>query len=457
MAGAAKGYGRGRGKGKNVGISCQQGDCMRIINLGRFRKAVIKAGILLDGTGGQAQEDVDILITGGVVRGIEPSLSEGSSYISPGEDAASVLKISNIMDDTGFSPPGADQREERAAAVDCGGLAVLPGLVDCHVHLALDGVNSEAAPGRRDNEEGLQNHLQDSLEKHRISGILAVRDGGDRNMFGLAAARAARETAVLPLVMATGQALRKKGMYGSFLGRGLDPADIKDAVRETAKAGAGQLKVLVTGIVSFREYGKVGSLQWSREELSLIVAEAHEAGLKVMAHANSDQGTALAVRCGVDSLEHGYFISQETLERMAGKGIAWVPTIVPVAAQLEEPCRHKHTRAQLAVIERTYRRQQLMVEKARALGVTVGVGTDAGAPGVGHGVSFLEELKLLVEAGFSTADAINAATANGANILGLEKAGRVTPGMPVCLIGVRGNPLADLDVLKKPEVILACL
>lgn len=88
----------------------------------------------------------------------------------------------------------------------------------------------------------------------------------------------------------------------------------------------------------------------------------------------------------------------------------------------------------------------------------MGVGTDAGASGVRHGVFYIEELKLLIEAGFSPAEVISAATAKGAGILGLEKqVGKVLPGMPACLIGVRGNPLIDIDILKKPEVILISL
>lgn len=425
---------------------------MRIINIGRFPKAVIKAGILLDGTGRQARENVDILVTGGMVRKIRPSLSEGVPLISPGKGTCFV--VGDSREDTAFSLPGEARSKERDAVFDCGGLTLLPGLVDCHVHLALGGLNFESALNRWDKEKKLQTHMADTLESFRTSGILAVRDGGDRNMAGLAAARGARAGDVLPLIVATGGALRKKGMYGSFLGRDLESMGIKEAVRERLRAGAGQLKVLVTGTVSFREYGKVGPLQWSREELSFLVTEAHDAGLKVMAHANSVEGTALAVQCGVDSLEHGYFIARETLEQMAGKGIAWIPTIVPVAVQLKAPYRCNHTLAELAVIERTYRRQQLNVEAARKLGVTVGVGTDAGAPGVRYGASYLEEMKLLVEAGFSPAEVINAATAQGVRILGLEnKLGRVMPGLPACLIGVRGNPLADLDVLKKPDVI----
>lgn len=429
---------------------------MRIINLSRFHKAVLRAGILLDGTGGQPQERVDILITDGIIRGIHPSLLEGSPYISPAEDATTILLQNfNAHDETTVSSAKEVPCTDRVVKIDCSELTILPGLVDCHVHLALDGVNFESALKRWDHEKELKMHLIDSLERTGRAGIMAVRDGGDRNHISLDAARLAGEATVSPLVVATGQAFRKKGMYGSFLGKGLDATNIKRAVLETARAGAGQVKVLVSGIVSFREYGKVGPLQFSREELSFLVAEAHTAGLKVMAHTNSEEGTALAVQCGVDSLEHGYFISRKTLEQMTGKGTAWVPTIIPVAIQLKEPYRHNYTQAQLAVIEKTCRHQQLMAETARRLGVTVGVGTDAGASGVRHGVSYIEELKLLIEAGFSPAEVISAATAKGAGILGLEKqVGKVLPGMPVYLSGVRGNPLNDLDLLRKPDVIL---
>ena len=178
-------------------------------------------------------------------------------------------------------------------------------------------------------------------------------------------------------------------------------------------------------------------------------------GLKVMAHASSVEGTALTVACGVDSLEHGYFVSRDTLARMAGRGIAWVPTLIPVAAQAREPLRRNHSPGQLAVIEKTYRHQMAMVDAARGLGVVIGVGTDAGASGVRHGLSYAGELALLAEAGLSPAEVIRAATAGGARILGLEKQiGTVVPGMAACLIGVRGNPLENPDVLKKPVLAL---
>jgi len=401
-----------------------EGVLMDLLKLGNFPEVVLRAGLFIDGTGGPPVGNVSITIKNGVVRHISPAC-------------------------------GAIPRTcQDVAEIDCSDLTILPGLIDCHVHLALDGMDFKGSLERWDQEEALSHHLAEALENTLCSGIVAVRDGGDRRLIGLRAHRLAGRATVLPLISATGGALRKKGSYGSFLGQGLATPDVKTRVREIATAGAAQIKVLVSGIVSFLEYGKVGPLQFSREELALLVAEAHSLGLKVMAHASSDEGAALAVRCGVDSLEHGYFISEDTLTRMGEGGTAWVPTIIPVAAQTREPLKHYYNPPQLGIIERTYRRQQAMVEVAHRLGVTIGVGTDAGAAGVRHGFSYVEELKLLAEAGLPLAEVIRAATANGAGILGLEnQLGTVAPGMPACLIGVRGNPLVNIDNLQKTNIL----
>lgn len=397
---------------------------MDLIKLGNSPQAVLRAGLLIDGTGGSPVENVSISIKKGIIRHISPDCG------TPSRTSRDVTEI------------------------DCSNLTILPGLIDCHVHLALDGINFGGSLERWDDEEALSQHLAESLENTLRSGVLAVRDGGDRRLIGLRAHRLAESTVVLPLISATGGALRKKGSYGSFLGKGPAVPDMKTMVLEMAAAGAAQIKVLVSGIVSFREYEKVGPLQFSLEELALLVTEAHSLGLKVMAHASSDEGVALAVRCGVDSLEHGYFISKDTLARMAEKGTTWVPTIIPVAAQTREPLKHHYNLSQLGIIERTYRRQQMMVEAAHRLGVTIGVGTDAGAAGVRHGNSYIEELKLLAEAGLPLAGVIRAATANGAAVLGLEKEmGIVAPGIPAYLIGVRGNPLSDINLLKKADTV----
>jgi imidazolonepropionase-like amidohydrolase len=216
-------------------------------------------------------------------------------------------------------------------------------------------------------------------------------------------------------------------------------------VSRLAAAGARQIKVLVSGIVSFKEYGRVGPIHFSQEELKTIVEEAHSLGLTVMAHANSDQAVTMAASAGVDSLEHGYFISRDSLKMLAELNIPWVPTLIPVAAWSLKPGVRNINPEHRKIAERTYRQHQAMIAEASAMGITLGVGTDSGALGVQHGNGYLKELELYREAGLSPAEILQAATANGARIVGLEQgAGLVLPGSPANLIAVAGNFLKDL-------------
>lgn len=323
--------------------------------------------------------------------------------------------------------------------LELSGCTVLPGLVDCHVHLGLGGKES----------------LAERLASYLARGIVAVRDGGDAGGQGLAAARQVAGGALDgPQVIACGKALFKKGRYGSFLGRGIESAELEAAVDELAREGAQQIKVLVSGLVSFKEYGQVGPPQFDLAELRRIVKRARDHGLKVMAHASGEEAVRLAVEAGVDSVEHGYFLTRELLSRMAERGIAWVPTVVPVAAQLKEGLRERHGPREGKVICRTYRRQLEMVALALEAGVKLGVGTDAGATGVEHGKSFLEELLLYRQAGLSVTDILLAATLNGAAILGLEQQlGELAPGRPACLVAVEGNPWEDLEALERVKLV----
>jgi imidazolonepropionase-like amidohydrolase len=193
-----------------------------------------------------------------------------------------------------------------------------------------------------------------------------------------------------------------------------------------------------------------------------------------MAHASSDEAVAMAVRAGVASIEHGYFLSRDTLKLMAEKGVAWVPTVIPVAAQLaarspdpgiscidqqdnrgvaqtgfiNQPAFNQHSHHKNNyVIAKTVDRQLAMINEAHALGVTLGVGTDAGAAGVRHGYSYWQELALYRQAGLTPGEIIRCATINSARILGLDW-GHLAPRRPAAMIAVSGDPLADIDCLK---------
>ncbi|MGI5927558.1 MAG: amidohydrolase family protein [Thermacetogeniaceae bacterium] len=360
----------------------------------------------------------------------------GSSFIAGDHIRVHLSdgKIEHIEEDN-------DQVTEPISHKNCrviGGdhLTIIPCFIDCHVHLALDGVNSSLEKQRM-NPQLLKDGLQDRLFSYLIHGIAAVRDGGDRDGIGVACRDMVERMELKgPLVMASGKALRKNGGYGSFLGPGAAPGEFAQIIKRYAVEGINQVKILVSGIVSFKEYGRVSSVQFDLKELSQIVQVAGEYGLKVMAHASSDEAVRLCIKAGVHSVEHGFFVSEDSLMAMAEKGVAWVPTVVPVAVQNQIRSDSRYTKDQV-VIEQTYRRQLRMIRRAQQLGVIMGVGTDAGAAGVQHGAGFWQELRLFREAGLTTEEILTAATRNAAYITGLEDTmGIIAPGRPAYLLVV---------------------
>lgn len=353
--------------------------------------------------------------------------------------------------DTQFTFSGPNRE---TVVLDWNRLTVLPPPVDCHVHLALDGVDFAAARRRWESPGEITAQVQNALRDTLRHGILAVRDGGDRAGIALRFRNLVTGGAMTgPVVRASGFALRKPGKYGSFLGRGIPAGDLDSALDNLVAHGVNQVKVIVSGVVSFTEYGQVGALQYTTGELAALVQGAHDRGLPVMAHASSDAAVAMAVRAGVDTVEHGYFLTRNTLELMAEKGTAWVPTVIPVAAQLRNRAGNGPDRAQRYVIEKTVDRQLAMINEAAALGVTLGVGTDAGAAGVRHGYGYLDEIALYRQAGLSPAQILQCVTVNGARILGLDW-GRIEAGRPAALIAVEGDPLREINALRNVQYVI---
>ncbi|MGM0652139.1 MAG: amidohydrolase family protein [Bacillota bacterium] len=331
------------------------------------------------------------------------------------------------------------------------GLTLLPALIDAHVHLALDGIDFNRAREQWDDCTTWQARVEGDIEKTLCSGIAAVRDGGDVRELNLKVKKQIQKRMHNKLkVSETGRAVRVKGGYGSFLGREYESAgSIPGLVEMIASSGVDQLKVVVSGVVSFCQYGMVKGPIMPAKELDIIVEKAHSHGLKVMAHASSAGAVERAARVGVDSIEHGYFVRPETLQLMAEKNIAWVPTIIPVAAQTRDPFFKLWTTEEIDIITRTYEEHIGKLKLALELGVPLGVGTDAGAAGVRHGSCLLEELLLYAQGGLSNREILQAATFTNATILGLEKElGTLALGLKASFIAVNGNPLEDLNALK---------
>ncbi|GBF32054.1 dihydroorotase [Desulfocucumis palustris] len=416
---------------------------MKILGLTTGKHIIVKAGSLFDGTGSRVRDRVDIYIEGQRVYSIEPNRKGGES---PGASPADFDRLNP----SGRTNDGPRHME----VVDLSHCTLLPGLVDCHVHLALDGRDFNDSLARWENRAEFTELVNENLSGALAKGIAGVRDGGDLKGLTLRHRNEiARGNFPGPHIKCSGWAIGKKGKYGSFLGPGYIPCQLPDSIRRLAASGADQIKVLVSGVVSFSCYGRVGELQFSQGELNNIVDLAREYGLPVMAHASSEQAVKLAVRAGVNSVEHGYFISRASLEEMAEKGISWIPTLVPVANQVKGDRRKSYSPEQIEIIENTYRRQQKMLAMAVEMGVPLGVGTDAGAGGVPHGAGYLEEMMLYREAGLSEEVILKAATSAGAAISGFREIGRIEPGNKAFMIAVRGNPLEDLNCLKEIEYL----
>ncbi|MDD3315533.1 MAG: amidohydrolase family protein [Syntrophaceticus sp.] len=400
---------------------------MQLIELCTKDNLIIDAGALFTGIDQQVNKNVRVYIWDGKVQSIEKQAVNSR-----------------------VEKPVGGMKNRRV--IPANNMTVVPGLLDCHVHLALDGVSSPS-PHR----SVLRGRIRQKLASDLAYGIVAVRDGGDRDDIGLVCRDKVNNMELKgPVVMASGNAVRKKGEYGSFLGAGTTSKELAKTMKKLLMKNINQVKVLVSGIVSFKEYGRVGKIQFSLQELEQIVKIAGEHGLKVMAHASSDEAVQLCIGAGVHSIEHGYFISEDSLKEMADRGIAWIPTVIPVAVQNQQRVPSKIGKA--AVIEHTYQRQLRMIRLAQHLGVLLGVGTDAGAAGVQHGVGYMQELQLYQETGLTLEETLLAATRNSAQIMGMKDSlGIIAPGRPAYLLLMEGDIFAnpgkqfDIKYLIRPQ------
>lgn len=280
----------------------------------------------------------------------------------------------------------------------------LPLPADTHVHLSLGG------------------SWRDNAAAQLAAGVALVRDAGDKD-----GCLAGCDYPGLEIIR-SGPAIFRAGFYGSFIG---DNRNLGLGGKIAAAPGR-FVKLTVTGMVSFDEYGRVGPQQWRRSEIAAIVRLAALYGKKVMAHVNSAAACQDVVAAGVDSLEHGYFITRETLLEMAAKGISWTPTVAAMANQEADP-GGRFSPAQVEIIKRNYQRHLEMIAFAWEHGVNLTIGTDSGSYNVPHGPSFLKEMELFAAAGIPRPEVWKIATVNGRRLLEAELQPRIflAPDQPL--------------------------
>lgn len=381
-----------------------------------------------------------------------------------------VLSGARIIDGTGAEPVRGrsvvvergvitavveDARAPRGRGVDLAGHTLLPGLINCHVHLCL---GAEADPVRPLREEPLALTAIRALLRARETaraGVTTVRDLGGREYVEFAARRAIQEGLIDgPRIVAAGRPVCMTGGHGHWLGREADgPDDARKAVREQLKAGADVIKVIATGGVMTPGV-EPGSPQLTLDELRAAIEEASRAGRRTAAHAMAATGISDAIDAGITSIEHGVYLTEEIVAHMRRDGTFLVPTLnAPVAiatgglaAGIPEYMVRKSERVVPAHVA--------SFQLALRAGVRIAAGADSGTPLNFHG-SLLPELTLMVKYGMTPLEVIRAATVTAADCLGLsEVTGRVAPGYAADLIAVAGDPAERIDALADLKLVL---
>jgi imidazolonepropionase-like amidohydrolase len=289
--------------------------------------------------------------------------------------------------------------------------------IDAHVHISLNGDNGKIYRDRLQESPALAESLvRKTFQAYRERGILAVRDGGDSiGLFSMARTIAAEEGVVYKTPV---YGLYKKGYYGHLLGQPVeDKDDIRRSIKDLLKQKADFVKVALSGVMNFDEYGQVGEIGFTREEFRHLVDLAHLSGLKVMVHVNTPPGIEMALSCGADTIEHGYYMSDEALYRMKETNTIWVPTLAPLGNLVYS--MDERFKTQRKIIRRIFEEQCEKVKKAHDMGVKIAVGSDAGAYKVFHGSGFFDELIYLNKAGIRKRDLMELAYTNGLEALGI--------------------------------------
>jgi imidazolonepropionase-like amidohydrolase len=397
------------------------------------RPIALKAAHLFDSVSGKMVEHGVVVVS-------------GSKILAVGSDA-------KIPDD--------------ARVIDIGDATLLPGFIDAHVHLS-----QESSPNwyhdwfdgimRFPAEQALYgaHYAKATLE----AGITTVRDLGSTDYVALGMRNAIRAGQVPgPRMLVSNYAVGASGghadqdpfppqrvaLAGIQQGVCNGPDECRAAVRLQIKFGADVIKFMPSGgVLSLSD--PVDNVQLTQEEMNAIVSEAHAWSRKVAAHCHGDRAAKMAIAAGVDSIEHGSFLQDDTLLEMKKKHVYLVATLFAGAWVGE----HLDTFPPvIAVKARAAAAQaQQMFQHAVKIGVPMAMGTDAGVEP--HGLN-AREFSLMVKNGLAPAQVLMAGTANGADLLGIaDQTGTLTAGKFADIVAVAGNPLSDMHATEHPVLVM---
>ncbi|MCC6314153.1 MAG: amidohydrolase family protein [Thermomicrobiales bacterium] len=365
-------------------------------------------------------------------------------------------------------PHASGRLPDDAVVLDLGGMTVLPGLIDAHVHLI--GHRTMDARDMAFVDPALRAvRATADLGRLLAAGITTVRDCGSAT--ALALKQAVIEGSVPgPHIVACGRFIERTGGADDFsqlpvawmaergpweprLADG--PIEVRKAVREQIRAGATWIKTCTTGAVTTQAASRPDRLEWTDEELAAIVDEAHRLDAPVAVHAHAAAGIHQALRCGADSIEHGTLLDDEAAREMAARGVFLVPTLFTLDRLLNQGVAFGVPPWAVAKARQIAGVRQASFERALRHGVPIAMGTDCGGQDLlPHGRN-AREAELLVQSGMTPSQAIAAATADAARLLGIaSEVGTIELGKAADLIAVDDDPLRDITALQRPAFVM---
>lgn len=378
-------------------------------------------------------------------------------------DAGAVVVVNGKIVSVGLNtvaPAGAD-------IIDLGDATLMPGLIDAHVHMDSEDQDNYYLGF-------FQGLMQFPAERALYgakyakatldAGFTTVRDLGSSDYVALGLRNAINAGAIDgPRMLVANYAIGSTGGHadqdpyppqlippaGPVQGVCNSPDDCRAAVRYQMKYGADVIKFMPSGgVLSLTDPVDVPEL--TQAEMDAIVSEAHTWHRKVAAHCHGDAAARMAIRAGVDSIEHGTFLQDDTLALMKQKGVYLVPTLF--AAEWVGAKADSFPPAIRAKALAASAQAQQMFQHAVKIGTPIAFGTDSAVEP--HGLD-AREFALMTKNGMSPADALMAATANAATLLGIEKvAGTIEPGKDADIVALPGNPLQDIHATEHPTFVM---
>jgi imidazolonepropionase-like amidohydrolase len=397
-----------------------------------------------------------------------------------------LLKAARLYDgksDAVVSPGRVSVREGRIVAagseeidpagarvIDLGDATLCPGFIDCHVHVVYDSGtdwSKDAMDGLRRNVAEHSLHAARNAKRTVEAGFTTVRDLGGFEWIDVGVRNAIRDGICPgPRMLVAGYMLGARGGHadhGGFpyrrfgeetgvaqgIASGAD--QFRDAVRSQLKFGADVIKFSATGgVLSLTD--AVDTPQLTEAETEAIVDETHRLRKRVAAHAHGALGAKLAIRAGVDSIEHGSFLDDEAIKLMVAKGTYLVPTLLAGEHITKENVIKRYP-AVIAEKARAARASRSAAVKAAVkAGVKIAFGTDSGVSDHGENA---QEFALMVEHGQTPVQALRSATSAAADLLGIgETTGTLAPGFDADIVAVPGDPTKDVRATERVFFVL---